>query len=627
MIQRERNPQIQALRALAAGLVLIYHAKWIDGGYIGVDIFYVISGFLITGILLRELDLKSTISLVAFYARRTKRLLPASFVVIFATAIAALILLPASMRQSLGKDVIAASTYISNFLFALWENDYQNLNSTPSPFIHFWSLAVEEQFYIFWPLFILILFRIGKRRAVFYGVLITLVASFLFSLYLTERAPIWAFYILPTRAWELAAGALLVFLPELKKFRPVVALFSFVAICIATLIFDETTPFPGIAALAPVVATVLLLASRSKWPPILNVIAQSRVTQWLGAISYPLYLWHWPVLVIPAIYLGEELTLVQTLLLLASTILLAGLTHRYIETPMREVKLSHRKIFTFAAVATIFSIILGLTMYSQYSNQIRIEIQSQDQSSESVVEFSLDDVRSKPKINEDGCHIHIRQTVSPRCEYGDPTSDETIVLYGDSHAAQWFPALDLIGKKRGIKIVSLTKSACPSAEVIKELSSQYDVKDCQAFRDSSVARINKIKPLAVILTGMQPFTAPYSDESARSWWLAGESTVFKRIKSATKFPIYLTDTPLPRIDIPDCLVAGRGAKCDTSRPVAAEVAPGLIPINPTPWLCTDKCPAIVDGIIAYRDKSHLTVEMSRHLSVQLENALLRLGLF
>jgi len=618
MIQRERNPQIQALRALAAGLVLIYHAKWIDGGYIGVDIFYVISGFLITGILLRELDSKSTISLVAFYARRTKRLLPASFVVIFTTALAALILLPASMRQSLGKDVIAASTYISNFLFALWENDYQNLNSTPSPFIHFWSLAVEEQFYIFWPLFILILFRVGKHRAVFYGVITTLVASFLFSLYLTERAPIWAFYILPTRAWELAAGALLVFLPELRKFRPVVALFSFVAICIATLIFDRTTPFPGIAALAPVVATVLLLASRSKWPPLINVIAQSRVTQWLGAISYPLYLWHWPVLVIPAIYLGEELTLVQTLLLLASTILLAGLTHRYIETPMREVKLSDRKVFTFAAIATSASILIGGLTYIQHSNSIAID---------NGFTVSLADVRSKPKINEDGCHIHIRQTVSPRCEYGDLTSGETIVLYGDSHAAQWFPALDLIGKKRGIKIVSLTKSACPSAEVIKELSSQYDVKDCQAFRDSSVARINRIKPLVVILTGMQPFTAPYSDESARSWWLAGESIVFSRIKNATKFPIYLTDTPLPQIDIPDCLVANRGAKCDTSRPVAAEVAPGLIPINPTPWLCTDKCPAVVDGIVAYRDKSHLTVEMSAHLSVQLENALLRLGLF
>ena len=126
---------------------------------------------------------------------------------------------------------------------------------------------------------------------------------------------------------------------------------------------------------------------------------------------------------------------------------------------------------------------------------------------------------------------------------------------------------------------------------------------------------------------MQPFTAPYSDQSARSWWLSGEKKVLDRIKSVTKFPIYLTDTPLPRVDIPDCLVSGRAKACDTSRPISAEVAPGLIPINPTPWLCADKCPAVVDGIIAYRDKSHLTVAMSEHLSGQLEMALVRIGLF
>jgi hypothetical protein len=143
----------------------------------------------------------------------------------------------------------------------------------------------------------------------------------------------------------------------------------------------------------------------------------------------------------------------------------------------------------------------------------------------------------------------------------------------------------------------------------------------------SVERINTIKPLAVILTGMQPFTAPYSDESARSWWLAGETKVFNRIKNATQFPIYLTDTPLPQLDIPDCLAAGRSKACDTSRPIGGEVAPGFIPINPTPWLCEETCPAVVNGIIAYRDKSHLTVEMSKYLSRELENALGRIGLF
>jgi hypothetical protein len=285
---------------------------------------------------------------------------------------------------------------------------------------------------------------------------------------------------------------------------------------------------------------------------------------------------------------------------------------------MREMKLSHKGVLSFAAIATSISVLVGGLTLMQHSNTIAID---------GSVTVALDEVRLKPLINFDGCHIAIGQTVSPRCEYGDVSSKKTIVLYGDSHAAQWFPALDLIGKKRGIKIVSLTKSACPSAEVIKELSSQYDVADCQAFRDSSIARIQKIKPLAVILAGMQPFTAPYSDESAKSWWLAGERKVFNRIKDATQYPIYLTDTPLPRVDIPDCLVANRGDACDTSRAVDAEVAAGLIQINPTPWLCTDKCPAVVDGIIAYRDKSHLTVAMSKHLSAQLEISLARLGLF
>lgn len=618
MSQQVRNPQIQALRALAAGLVLIYHAHWLDGGYIGVDIFYVISGFLITGLLLKELDRSSKISLASFYARRTKRLLPASFLVIVATAIAGFIFLPASMRQDFGRDLIAASTYLSNFLFALWENDYQNLNATPSPFIHFWSLAVEEQFYLFWPLFIYLLFRLGGRRAIFIGVISTFTASFLFSLYLTSVAPIWSFYILPTRAWELAAGALLLFIPEIRKRRSLLALLGLVAIAIGALVFNETTAFPGTAALLPVLATMALIYTRDKWPPFLSAISRSRFVQWLGAVSYPLYLWHWPLLVIPAIYLGRDLGVIERCGLLVLTAILAGVTHRYVEEPLRNNAWTPRAVLKRASIATTASVLVGALVISAHSNSISLA---------NGVQFSLDEVRMKPKNNGDGCHIHVRQTVSPKCEYGDLRSEQVIYLYGDSHAAQWLPALDIIGKQRGIKIVSLTKSACPSAEVIKELSSQYIVDDCQAFRDSSVARIRDAKPLAVIMTGMKPFSAPYTDQSSREWWMAGEARAYQRISGSTQFPIYLTDTPLPQVDIPDCLVAGRGKKCDGARKVSPEVAPGLIAIDPTPWLCDRTCPAIVDGIIAYRDKSHLSVAMSEHLASQLEKSLDDLGLF
>ena len=618
MIRRERNKQIQALRAVAAGLVLIYHTAWIDGGYIGVDIFYVISGFLITGLLVKELDTTKVLSLTSFYARRIKRLLPASFLVVLVTAVGGYILLPASMRQVFGRDIIAASTYVSNLLFAHWQNDYQNLNSTPSPFLHFWSLAVEEQFYLLWPLLILLLFRIGRRRAVFIGVVVTFLLSFSYSLYLTEESPIWSFYILPTRAWELAAGALLVFLPELKRQGKVFALFSFSVIFTSAFLFNSNTPFPGWAALAPVGATVILISTRNSWPSPLDAVGNSRVVQWLGEVSYPLYLWHWPLLVIPALYFRDGLPLSATLSLLSLTIILAGLTHKYIERPIREKDLSNRFVLKLALLSTSLCIALGLIVYSQYSNVITLS---------DGTKYSLEDVRSKPVNDSDGCHIHRGETVSPRCEYGDTSSDRTIVLYGDSHAAQWLPAFDLIGKRQGIKIVSLTKSSCPSAEVIKELTAQYDVDDCQEFRDSSIARIKTIQPLAVVLAGMQPFYAPYSTESALPWWLAGEAKALDRINGLTRFPIYLTDTPLPQLDVPDCLAAGRKKACDTSRPISGDVAPGFIPINPTPWLCAETCPAVVNGMIAYRDKSHLTVEMSKHLSRELESSLARLGLF
>lgn len=164
--------QIQGLRALAALLVIIFHARLVPGGFIGVDIFYVISGYLITSLILREIENSGTLDLKLFYQRRIKRLLPTSVFVLFATAIAGMFLLPVITRDALGRDLFAAATYVSNYLFAWWENDYQNLDATPSPFIHYWSLAVEEQFYLIWPIFILFLSRYGKR-AIFYGIYVS----------------------------------------------------------------------------------------------------------------------------------------------------------------------------------------------------------------------------------------------------------------------------------------------------------------------------------------------------------------------------------------------------------------------------------------------------------------------
>ena len=320
-----RISQIQGLRALAAILVTLFHARLMPGGFIGVDIFYVISGYLITGLILREIERDDHLNLAAFYQRRIKRLLPTSAFVLIATALVSWILLPSITRVNLGKDLIAASLYVSNYLFAWWQNDYQNLNATPSPFIHYWSLAVEEQFYLLWPIFIMVLARYG-RKIVFTGIAATTFFSLLFSIYLTQASPIWAFYSLPTRAWELGFGALLLFLPtSLRKFR-VLPWLALTGVAISAFNFDENTAFPGKNALLPVLATVLLIATITYWPPIFNDLANSKISQWLGAISYPLYLWHWPALVLPSSALGRPLKIYERFACILLTIALAHLS-------------------------------------------------------------------------------------------------------------------------------------------------------------------------------------------------------------------------------------------------------------------------------------------------------------
>ena len=294
-----RIKQIQGLRALAVLLVLLYHAKFLAGGFIGVDIFYVISGYLITGLIIKELDHSGSIDLIRFYNRRIKRLLPASFFVLLATSLIAWFVYPSTSRTDLGKGLFAAGTYTSNYLFAWWGNDYQHLNATPSPFIHFWSLAVEEQFYLVWPVLLMIASKFGKK--VLRNSLIALTAiSLIFSIYFTNAAPIWAFYSLPTRAWELGIGALLLFIPKKyfskRNYGPIALLSLFAS----AVLMSEKTAFPGWIALVPVAAVALLIATISNWSNWLTSALNSRISQWIGGISYPLYLWHWPLLVLPS---------------------------------------------------------------------------------------------------------------------------------------------------------------------------------------------------------------------------------------------------------------------------------------------------------------------------------------
>ena len=614
-----RITQIQGLRAVAAILVTVFHARLVPGGFIGVDIFYVISGYLITGLILREIENTGTLDLRSFYQRRIKRLLPTSVFVLFVTAIFAWILFPPITRDALGRDLFAAATYISNYLFAWWQNDYQNLNATPSPFIHYWSLAVEEQFYIVWPLFLLFLARYGKK-VIFAGIAITTLLSLLFSIYLTQVAPIWAFYSLPTRAWELGFGALLLFLPETKKKIRILPWLGFLGIALSSFNLNENTAFPGKNALVPVLATVFLIASIKYWPPLFNDLANSRLSQWLGAISYPLYLWHWPALVLPSSAMGRPLRFYERFLCILLTIVLAHFTSKYIEEPLRHKNFAPRTIYKGAAYTTAVSLVAGVLISSTSSSIITTK-------GEVSYQFDLVQVMEKPDVYGDGCHVNYGETKSGYCTYGEKESSKTIVLYGDSHAAQWFPTLEKMANKRGFKLVSLTKSACPAVDAKRPDQGAFKQVHCTKWRENSIKRIAEIQPLAVITSSFQYFTPDNSSISRTQWWNEGQRKLLKGLRGSTNNLIYIGDTPRPLRDIPNCLASRDSKVCDSTERSKVSVIPGFDVINPNPWLCSSYCPAIVEGTVAYRDASHISVDMALRLLPKLEAALIAKGLF
>lgn len=469
--------QIQGLRAFAAIVVTLFHARLVPGGFIGVDIFYVISGYLITGLILREIDSTGRLNLAAFYQRRIKRLLPTSMFVLFATALVSWFLLPAINRGELGRGFFAAATYISNFLFARWQNDYQNLDATPSPFIHYWSLAVEEQFYLLWPILLILFARKGKR-AILIGISSITAISLILSIYQTQTSPIWAFYSLPTRAWELGIGALLLFIPPPVITHRLLPWSAFAVLVFTSFYFNDGTAFPGANALIPVLATALLIATIPVWPRILNSLSNNRVSQWLGKISYPLYLWHWPALVIPSSALGRPLTLPERAACIALTVFLADITNRVIEEPIRHKKLAPKRIYFAALTTTAVSLVIAVLISTSVPSQVST-------SGATAFTFDLAEVVAKPIVVGDGCHVSHRGNKSGYCTYGDVNSDITIVLYGDSHAAQWFPALERIAIKRGIKLVSLTKSACPAVDAPRDDDGGFKFSKCAQWREYS----------------------------------------------------------------------------------------------------------------------------------------------
>ncbi|MCW2986099.1 MAG: acyltransferase, partial [Conexibacter sp.] len=489
------RPEIQALRALAVSLVVAWHL-WPDavpGGFVGVDVFFAISGYLITTLLLREVEATGRISLRDFWARRARRILPAALTAIGACAAATALLVPVTDWQHFFGDFRASTLYVQNWHLAATAVDYFHAGDGPSPVQHFWSLAVEEQFYLVWPVVVLAVVAITKRRLALAVVLgaITL-SSLVYSIAHTAANPADAYFATTTRGWELGAGALLALLPQRERSpaaaRAALSWIGLAAILVAAFAYSTATAFPGIAAALPVLGAVAVIragapAGRSAPTRLLSL----RPLQRLGDVSYAVYLWHWPLIVLAPYALGHELDTPTRIAIVMLTLLLSLLSKTTIEDPMRRSRLltAHGGRLTFAAAAAASLAVLALATAGTDHVQAKIHQDAQ------VTRRTLAD---KPKCFGAAARDPRRSCVNPKltrtvvptpvqapkmdnapCEVVESTGRvrvcafgaapgpgvRNVALIGDSHASHWRSAMAALVKDKGWHAVSITHTSCP----------------------------------------------------------------------------------------------------------------------------------------------------------------------
>jgi peptidoglycan/LPS O-acetylase OafA/YrhL len=636
------RPDIEGLRAIAILLVVAYHAliPGFSGGFIGVDIFFVLSGYLITGLLLREVEETGTLDLARFYARRARRLLPAAAAMLIVTMILSAVILAPYEQRSFTSAATSTAAYFSNLYYANAATVYLNGRSEGNPFLHTWSLSVEEQFYFFWPLFVMFGLSVlrwqnranSSRRRLLRWMIGVAGISFAFSYYLTGVRQSWAFFSSPTRAWEFALGAIVILLSWEKSpavpgsvgrpsaiignAREFLGWAGFAGLFVTTVAFGKTTLFPGIAVLLPALSTALILwsAAKSAKNPIVRMLSV-RPLQEVGRLSYSLYLWHWPILVLGAALTGDP-PLWERVGLVSLSVLPAMASYRFVENPIRHNRqLASRNRYSLAMAGLLAVFGIGLSLTWRVASDWTSEWPSQ-------VRYTHAQSDGPTRLNRtNGCLADYFAVVANPCVFGVEHSPLTVVLLGDSHAAQWFPALDFIARQRNWRLVTMTKAACAMVEkpyFYDSLGRYYT--ECMQWRKDAIEKIRQIHPALTVMTSSRNYLIR-EDE-----WSDGISITVKSVSEASQNVLILKDTPLPVVDVPTCLarrawrpsfIPSQSCRFAFDDPQSRKIydfqrATVLAHSNVTTAdvsgdLCSNQtCSGEAGNILIFRDASHIT---------------------
>jgi len=640
----EYRTDLEGLRGLAVLLVVAYHAQlpFVSGGYVGVDVFFVLSGYLITGLLLREFEKSGRISLLQFYARRTRRLLPAATVMLLATLWLGWFLLAPYEQQRFTGTAIATAAYASNVWFAKEATNYLASDTGANPLLHTWSLAVEEQFYIVWPLLLWATLKLGpaagrRTRSVTIMLLIAAV-SLGGCIWLTRFVQSLAFFASPTRAWEFAAGGLAWFatLPETisERYRSALSWAGLAAIVVSAFEFGPGTTFPGVAATLPVIGTAAVVsASSADAVQGGSKALATRPLIWLGRLSYSWYLWHWPLLLVGHT-LHHDFSIGYRVAYAVVSLAIAWVTFRVIEHPIRASQRIAMRPRAWLAVAA------GLTMVSVttalWARQAARTAASTPQ--QRIFTSAWNDL---PVLYSNGCHLGFFETRVQDCVYGAQGAMTRVVLFGDSHAAQWFPSLERLAEHQHWELRPMTKSGCPAASfepLDGNLGRNY--RECTAWRDAAIPRIIELRPALVVIASSSRYGAPFDTASRSLSWDAAIEDTLRRLSPSRAQIVLVRDVPLPGFDVPACLARATWnprvypGTCVFDRtsavnePVANAERAAVDRVSGTRYLdftdlmCdAEHCQAERDGAMIYRDLDHVTTQFALQIMPEWERRL------
>ena len=643
---------IEGLRALAVLAVMGFHygVPILRGGFVGVDVFFVISGYLITGLLIKEISHTDTIDLARFYARRARRLLPAALLVSIASLICTAIVLSPLEQIATAKAAIASSMYVSNLWFAYQRFDYFSTDSAPNPFVHTWSLSIEEQFYLLWPAALLVTHRSRAAWRKLPGIVgIMTVLSLLSCIGLNYLRQPFAFFTLPARAWEFGVGGLLCLAPFTRWIRhagtaPVMGWIGLAALSVSCCLSYSAAHFPGPDALLAAGATGFILlsgASGSRLGPMM--LLRARPFQVIGKLSYSIYLWHWPILVY-GLAMYPSLTVVGRLACGLLTVVCASLSYIILEKPIRKnrwLAVKEVRSLALAVTATVLGALIGVIAAKNGERYAAYPLQKQinDQTT----------VASTVDQHGQECLIGFNKTRPLACTFGPPSPVQTLVIFGDSHADQWSTPIIALALQQHWQVVTYLKSACAIADIqVFNQILERDFPECTKWRALAIAEILRLHPAIVVvgefsnsyIQGLGHGPQKYGVDLPT--WAGGLYRTLRAFDDAGIQVALLRDSPMPSRNIRNCLATAdwRGlplTSCDTQRSTALNGSVAIAEKNVAAALrnvhfidfssaiCDETvCPAMRQGVVVYRDASHLTGSYAWRLFGLLKSALLPL---